>query len=222
MGAVAPLRGRIERAPIPGRAPVARETAPRDPSTTGSRPRGRFRRAPAARQPLMRYTSPLPTRTVTAVAGAPSGALRVAPQSHAERDRPQLAVVRPRRGRAISVVVICCALLFSLLLGAVAFQTRLAQNQLSLDRTERAVREARDRYDILRRQRAQLRAPNRLAIEATRLGMGPAETGELMTIDPSIVAHVAVWASGLPEGVSERDESFEQFGNVKAVTGDVP
>ncbi len=136
--------------------------------------------------------------------------------------RPRLEVVPPRR-RALGIAVAACVVLFALLLGAVAFQTQLAQNQLALDKTERAVRDARERYDILRRQRAQLRSPNRLAVEAERLGMVPAETGELMTIDPGTVAAVQAAASGLPENVfDDQGSSLDQFGDVKAVTGGAP
>lgn len=108
-------------------------------------------------------------------------------------------------------------------IGAVAFQTQIAQNQLALDKTERAVSAARDRYDVLRRQRAELRSPNRLAVEAERLGMSPAQNGEFMTVTPDVVASVLASASGLAAGVGDQDvTSLEQFGEVKAVTGDVP
>jgi hypothetical protein len=163
---------------------------------------------------LARGARPL-TRTTTP-------AERAAAAQRQAQLRPRLEVV-PRRRRAVGVAVACCIVLFALLLGAVAFQTKLAKNQLALDRTERAVLDARERYDILRRQRAQLRAPNRLALEAEQLGMVPAETGELMTIAPTVVAAVAASASGLPESVFDnRGSSLEQFGEVKAVTGDAP
>ncbi len=122
----------------------------------------------------------------------------------------------------MGVVVISCAVLFALLLGAVAFQTKLAQNQLALDKTERSVRDARERYDVLRRQRAQLRSPNRLALEAERLGMVPAETGELISLDPATEAVVVAAAAGLPDVVSDKPTSLEQFSEVKKVTGDAP
>lgn len=123
----------------------------------------------------------------------------------------------------MGVVVIAGLLLFSMLIGAVAFQTQIARNQLALDKTDRAVTAARDRYDVLRRQRAELRSPNRLAVEATRLGMAPAQSGEFMTITPDVVASVAASASGLPASVGDQGAtSLDQFGEVKAVTGDVP
>ncbi len=164
------------------------------------------RRLPRGERPL--------TRTTTAAERARTRSL---PQQGA------LLEIVPRRRRAVGVFVVSCAVLFALLLGAVAFQTKLAQNQLALDRTERAVRDARERYDVLRRQRAQLRSPNRLAVEAERLGMVPAETGELMILDPSLVASVAASASGLPTtAFDHRGTSLDQFGEVKAVTGETP
>jgi len=138
-----------------------------------------------------------------------------------EQVRPRLEVV-PRRRRAMGIVVASCIVLFALLLGAVAFQTTLAQNQLALDKTERDVRDARERYDVLRRQRAQLRSPNRLAVEATALGMVPADTGQLIVLDPNAVAIVLAAASDLPDNVSDNPSSLETFGQVKAVTGDAP
>jgi len=138
-----------------------------------------------------------------------------------EQVRPRLEVV-PRRRRAMGIVVASCIVLFALLLGAVAFQTTLAQNQLALDKTERDVRDARERYDVLRRQRAQLRSPNRLAVEATALGMVPADTGQLIVLDPNAVAIVLAAASDLPANVSDNPSSLETFGQVKAVTGDAP
>ena len=161
-----------------------------------------LRRQPLQRRPLNKRTTPI-ART-------------------ADGDRAQLTVV-PRRRRAVSIFVLSCVVLFGLCLGAVAFQTRLAQNQLALDKTERAVRDARERYDLLRRQRAALRSPNRLALEAKRLGMSPAENGDFMTVPPQVIAAVAVAASGLPNIVSDSSAtSFGQFSTVKAVTGDVP
>lgn len=166
------------------------------------RPRD-LRRQPLQRRPLPKSFVPAPSS-----AGGTSS-------------RPQLAVV-PRRRRAVGIVVMSCVTLFTLCLGAVAFQTRLAQNQLTLDRTERDVVLAKERYDILRRQRAELRSPTRLSLEAARLGMTPAENGEFMVIPADVVAAVAATSSGLPNEVSTKESNFDQFGQVKEVTGDTP
>ena len=160
-----------------------------------------LRRAPLERRPMARRTTPF--------------------DRAAASSRPHLEVV-PQRRRAVGLIVVACFLLFSLCLGAVAFQTELAQNQLALDKTERAVRTARERYDVLRRQRAELRSPTRLSLEATRLGMQSAQKGDFMTIAPDLAASVAANASGLPNTVAEQSSEFDQFSEVKKVTGDTP
>ena len=160
-----------------------------------------LRRAPLQRRPMARSTS----SHITTI------------------ERPRLEIVVPHRRRAMSVIVVAGLVLFTMFIGAVAFQTQIARNQLAVDATERAVTAARDRYDVLRRQRAELRSPNRLAVEATRLGMVPAQNGEFMTVDPDVVASVLAAASGLPDAVgSQVESSLDQFGAVKAVTGHVP
>ena len=129
----------------------------------------------------------------------------------------------PRRRRTTSIIASCCVILFGLLLGTVAFQTRIAQNQLALDTTERAVNVARERYDSLRRARAELRSPNRLAVEARRLGMVPATSGGFMTVSAETVAAVAVKAGSLSDTDEQETVSpFDRFAEVKAVTGDTP
>ncbi len=129
----------------------------------------------------------------------------------------------PRTRRTASIAAMCCVVLFGLLLGTVALQTRIAQNQLALDKTERDVKVARERYDVLRRARAELRSPNRLDVEATNLGMVPAEHGEFMTIAPLVVARIAASSGWLANDPAENSvSSFDQFGQVKAVAGDAP
>jgi len=152
----------------------------------------------------------------------PRDAARRAAPVAPRRPRPELLVV-PRRRRTASIMALGCMLLFAMLLGTVALQTRIAQNQLALDKTDRAVKVARERYDLLRRARAELRSPNRLAVEADRLGMIPAEKGEFMTIDPATVAHLMATSGWLANNPSENSvSSLEQFGQVKAVAGDAP
>jgi len=175
---------------------------------TGRRGQVRFDKMPLQRRRVVRK----------AIASASLRPLETSDES----STPHLSVV-PRRRRAVGIIVACCFVLFALLLGAVAFQTRLAQNQLALDKTEKEVRDARTRYDILRRQRAQLLAPERLAIEAGRLGMAPAKSQEFMTVSPTAEADVMASASGLPRDVTtDHETELDQYGHVKAVAGKTP
>jgi len=169
------------------------------------RPRD-LQRAPLQRRPIVRANT---------TARAPGAHTTSIPRVH--------LTVAPRRRRAMPLVVVCGLLLFGMLIGTVAFQTQIARNQLALDKVEKEVAAARDRYDVLRRQRAELRSPDRLAVEARQMGMSPAGSSEFMTITPEEVAVVAAAASALPPDVGDSaPSSLDQFGEVKGLTGDVP
>lgn len=134
-----------------------------------------------------------------------------------------LTVVHGRRSAARFVVALS-VLISAIMLAAAVLHTQLAERQLHIDRLERSVLEAQDQFDVLRRQRAELRAPNRLATEARRLGMAPASVTEFVQIDAASLA-VAIAATGRPdtEGMRlERREPLDQFVLVKRVSNSEP
>ncbi len=136
--------------------------------------------------------------------------------------RPQLVVV-PRRRRTARLVAAGCTVVFALMLGAAAFQTQLARRQLTMDTLDRDIRQAHERYDVLRRERAELRSPGRLATEAEKLGMVPATQTEFVTLDPDVVATVQrSGAHGSGDAVTTVAEEFEQYADVKAEAGGAP
>lgn len=141
---------------------------------------------------------------------------------NASRDaspRRELSVVPKRKG-AVSLFVIAMMLLFGVLLAITAFQTRLAERQLQLDRVERQVSAERDRYDQLRQARAQLRSPERLAAEALALGMAPGTATEFVDLPPDVVALVAAAAGALDERTARPlTRSLDDFRTVKETLG---
>ena len=84
---------------------------------------------------------------------------RTAPVAHLAH-KPQLSLV-PRRRRTARLIALVCAPVFALMLGAAAFQTQLASRQLRLDAADREIRDAYNLYDVMRRERAELRSPGR-------------------------------------------------------------
>ncbi|MBI4883270.1 MAG: hypothetical protein HY826_04365 [Actinobacteria bacterium] len=136
--------------------------------------------------------------------------------------RPQLALV-PRRRRTARLIAAVCAPVFALMLGAAAFQTQLASRQLRLDTVDRQIRAAYDQYDLMRRERAELRSPGRLATEAAALGMVPAEQTQFLALDPDIIATVqrsgAADDQAAPTGLGEE---FDQYADVKAQSSGAP
>lgn len=136
--------------------------------------------------------------------------------------RPQLVVVAPRR-RAARFIAAGSVVVFGLMLGAAAFQTQLARRQLTIDTYDRQIRAAHEQYDVLRRERAELRSPGRLATEASALGMVPATQTQFITLTPEVIG--AVQRSGAPTDHREEttiEQEFDAYARVKAQAGSAP
>jgi hypothetical protein len=133
--------------------------------------------------------------------------------------RPQLTVV-PRRRRNARLVAIAAFFASCLMLGAAAFQTQLASRQVQLDQVDRQIRTARNDFNDLRSQRAELRSPDRLAASGSVLGMTSATKTEFMSIAPEVIAEVQQSAGGVFDpGAEAQDPVFEEFKVVKSVAG---
>ena len=129
----------------------------------------------------------------------------------------------PRRRRAARFAGIVCALAVSTMLGAAAFQTQLARRQVQLDQLDQDIRGAREQYDQLRRERAELRSPSRLSEIATDIGMSTATETDFMVMSPEVLAEVQQSTGRLTnEGDDQVDDPLEQFRNVKSVTDGTP
>ncbi len=133
--------------------------------------------------------------------------------------RPQLTVV-PKRRRAARLVAVAAFFASSLMLGAAAFQTQLARRQVDLDRVDRQIRVARNDFNDLRSQRADLRSPARLVASGAALGMTSASKTDFIDISPEVIAEVQQSAGGVFDpGAEELDPVFEEFKIVKSVAG---
>ena len=136
---------------------------------------------------------------------------------------PRLSVV-PRRRKAAGFAVALSVMLAAMMLGSAVLHTSLAERQFEIDRLERSVTAAQERFDVLRRSRAELRSPTRLSTEATRIGMHPAATSQFVPVDGLTVA-LAIAATGEVLDDSAAIESLQpldQFRLVKAVSGEAP
>lgn len=139
-----------------------------------------------------------------------------------ERPKPRLVVVAPRRSTA-TVIGLLATLVFALMIGALAFQTQVARTQLRLDTLDREIRQAHERYDVLRRERAELRSPGRLAQAAMTLDMVPATQTEFVALDADVIA--TVQRTGVAPShseVSDVEQEFRDYAAVKAQAGGSP
>ena len=140
----------------------------------------------------------------------------------ASASRPKLLVV-PRRRRTARLIACASVVVFGLMAGAAAFQTQLARRQLELDVLDRRIRTAEQNYDVLRRERAELRSPGRLAQEATALGMVPARQTNFIVLDPDVIA--TVQRTGVPasdDAAPTVEEEFQDYAGMKDLDGGSP
>ena len=132
--------------------------------------------------------------------------------------RPELVVV-PRRRRTVRVAGMIFSVVFTLMLALTVFQTQLAENQLGIDRAEESVALARARFAELRKENASLRSPERIAVEAAALGLGPGRSSDFIIVDPFVAQLVAIAAGdGLdPQGIGGVEDPFDVHKRVKRV-----
>ena len=132
---------------------------------------------------------------------------------------PALSLV-PKPRVAVNAAILLAVFVVVLMLSAVVLHTRIAERQLEIDRLEGLVTESRERFDVLRQQRAELRSPTRLSIEAGELGMIPAPTTEFLAIDPATLARIVAAAGVVDDDTStvSTEDPLDQIRRVKAVT----
>lgn len=153
-------------------------------------------------------------------------AATIAHQSPSPRaERPQLEVVGTRKRWPAVVGAVVLLIVMVMMLGAAVFHTQLAERQLEIDQLDRQVQEERERFDELRRDRAVLRSPQRIADEAAVIGMVRGETSRFIDIDPMALA-VQLAAAGATEDDTTRaiieSGPLDQFRDVKSVSAGQP
>lgn len=131
--------------------------------------------------------------------------------------RPQLRVV-PKRRLAANAAAIAVVVIGVLMLSAVVLHTRLAERQLDIDRLERQVENEHARFDVLRNNRAELRAPTRLSAAAANLGMMPAIDTQFAEVDPYLYAYVLAVTGGISDedGALVANDALDQVRRVRA------
>lgn len=153
-------------------------------------------------------------------------ALTVRRQAPVRSTRPELSVVPTRRRRWPAVIgFVLISLMLVAMLGAAIFHTQLAQRQLRIDDLENEVQAERERFDELRRDRAVLRSPGRIASEAVRFEMVRGETSRFIEVDPAALARQLAAAGVVDDDASrviEETGPLDQFRDVKSVSAGQP
>ncbi len=202
---VRPLRPTRRPAGTSARAAAPASSPASNPAST---PRGR-RAAPANRV--------VATRRHGALADGPTPLVRATIGIHASERH--LSLVQPRGRRVTHLAVVGSIVLGLAMLGAAAFQTQLAQRQVRLDQYDADIRDAREQYETLRRQRAELRSPEQLAAVAAANGMQPAHSSEVSEVSTEVQAIVAMSTGDIdPSLLGDAHSTLDDFRVVKAIT----
>ena len=152
---------------------------------------------PITRQVSRPVTRPV-TRPITRQVSRP-----VNRQSRSRNNsKPQLRVVQPVTRSKFSKVTLVIVTLASLFGFIVIFQTVIAEQQLRLDRVSTDVRLARQHYNELRQQRAELRAPDYLRAQAIMLGMWPGSGAKFEEIPAEVVTMVLASTGEMDDSIA--------------------
>ncbi len=159
---------------------------------------------PITRQVSRPVTRPV-TRPITRQVSRP-----VTRQSRSRNNsKPQLRVVQPVTRSKFSKVTLVIVTLASLFGFIVIFQTVIAEQQLRLDRVSTDVRLARQHYNELRQQRAELRAPDYLRAQAIMLGMWPGSGAKFEEIPAEVVTMVLASTGEMDDSIALPRNSAE-------------
>lgn len=146
----------------------------------------------------------------------------------ADSDRqPRLVVVAGRR-RATRFFV-SVTMVIALAMGGVVFlNTLLAKRQLQINDIDTQLSDELDRFEELRAERAELRAPSRLEPLAEDLGMVAVSESEFAQVDPIAYAQQLALNGRLPgapvdnAGIASASDPMEQFRAVKELIEEGP
>ncbi len=180
--------------------PVARPVSRTDTHQV-SRPITRQVSRPVTRQvsrPVTRQVTRPVTRPVARPVSRP-GNRRNSKQNNA---KPQLRVVQPVTRSKFSKITLVIFALASVLTFIVIFQTVIAEQQLQLDKVSTDVRLARQHYNELRQQRAELRSPDYLRAQAIILGMWPGSGAKFEEIPADVVTMVLASTGDMDDSIA--------------------
>lgn len=139
-------------------------------------------------------------------------------QGSQAKPAPDLALV-PRRSRGfVGAALAVVTLVVVVMMASTVFHTRLAERQFELDVVERSVAAERARFDLLRRERAWMASPERLADLAQELGLVVGARTEYLDVPAEVLAVVEASTAGLDPRVARPPQTpLDDFRSIKHV-----
>ena len=172
-------------------------------------------------------TRPAPRRPVKKTVTTRTSADRAARKATTRKSKLAVAVgnrnLTRRTRRLVFVTSGAIVIVVGVMMTIVVAQTRIAENQMRIDRIDEQITAERDRYNTLRLERSSLRDPARLVANARAIGMQPGVGTDFTSVDPYTVAAVLVSTGGVDSELLDATENpFEAYGHFKATVGGKP
>ena len=196
-----------------GTQPITRPIS-RQVTRPVTRPVARTGTQPVTRTGTQPVTRPIPQQVARQVTRPVTRPVR-----RRKAHPPELRVVKPVTKSKFSKATMLIVVLTSVLAFIVIFQTVIAEQQLRLDRVSTDVRLARQHYNELRQQRAELRAPDYLRAQAIILGMWPGSGAKFEDVPAEVVTMVLA-ATGEMDAAIAKPRTSDDL--VLETTGSAP
>lgn len=133
---------------------------------------------------------------------------------------PTLTLIEGGQRRYLAFMVAAIAMA-SLMFVVVAGRAHMAEQQLRLDKLNSDIRRARNHFDQLRAERADLLSPENLIAQARAMGMVPSLGNRVVAVSPEVAAEVAATVGKIDDDIANRISSpLDEFGRIKATVGE--
>lgn len=139
-----------------------------------------------------------------------------------EESRPRLTVVPQAERRYVRAATLVIGLLIAMGM-VVALRAHMAQQQMRIDKLNYDISRAREHFDSLRAERANLQSPEILTAKAHQMGMVPSMGTTIVNVPAAIAAEVAATVGKVDSDVVAATESpLDEFGRLKKTVVGAP
>lgn len=139
-----------------------------------------------------------------------------------EVSRPKLTLVANEDRKYLRTFIVLAALIGSMFM-VVTLRTKLADQQMKIDKLNYDISRARQHFDQLRADRARLQSPEQLIAQARVMGMVPSLGVKVISVPPSVAAEVAATVGKVDaDVVAPAQTPLDEFGHYKANVASTP
>jgi hypothetical protein len=136
--------------------------------------------------------------------------------------RPHLSVVAKPERWYMKIMFTVASIVVMMFL-VVSLRAHMAQQEMRLDKLNYDISRAREHFETLRAQRANMQSPELLIAQARTIGLVPSVGTRLVDVPAATAAEVAATVGKVDSDVIAHTESpLDEFGRMKATTLGAP